>query len=61
MQDCAFLVYYNKLVIIISGMAPIVVALCRLINFYNSGIQYRTNYLIPIVAVVFFLSFSFVT
>ena len=46
MQDCAFLVYYYKLEIIISRMAPIAVALCRLINFYNSGIQYRTNCLI---------------
>ena len=55
MQDCAFLVYHNKLIIIISGMAPIAVALCRLINFYSSGIQYRSNYLIPIAAVVFLL------
>jgi hypothetical protein len=48
--------YYYKLVIIMSWMASIAVALCRLINFYNSGIQYRAYYLIPIVAVVLLLS-----
>lgn len=55
MQDCGFFGDYYKLVIIISRMAPIAVALCRIINFHNSGIQYRKNYLIPIVAVVFLL------